>query len=81
MKPLLKISNFNSSSTTIKLLLHNKFYLPDALILMMGDLDGDASVDRFMKPIAPFCVSESFFSCVFGYSHPDLIPQSLICSW
>lgn len=46
----------------------------------MGDLDEDTSVARFMKPRAPFFLSESSFSSGFGYSHPHLSPQRLISS-
>lgn len=68
-------------STSRKLLLNDKFCLLDALILMMGDLNGDISVASLMKFRAPFYVNESSFFCVFAYIYPALIPQTLISFW
>lgn len=81
MKPLWKIPNFNTSSAPTKLLLNNKSCLPYVLILTMGWSGWDSGEDRLVNPRAPFCLSDSSFSCVFGYSHPVLISQILINSW
>lgn len=61
MKSLPKTSNFfNTGSPSIKLLLNNKLHPPDAWILTIGDLNGDASVARFMKSRVHFMLMNHY---------------------
>lgn len=49
MKFFLKMFNFYISLIFVKLCLNDKFFFLDVLILIVGDLNGDISVVRFMK--------------------------------
>lgn len=49
MKFFLKMFNFYISLIFVKLRLNDKFFFLDVLILIVGDLNGDISVVRFMK--------------------------------